>query len=56
MMPVRQVNSYREENSFLFLSVSAAARVLLVAVSVATDARLLSMAVAKLAMASTVSC
>ena len=40
----------------MLLSMSAAARVLLVAVRVATDAQSLEMAVAKLEMASTVSC
>ena len=40
----------------MLLSVSAAERLLLVEVRVATDARSLSVVVAKLVMASTVSC
>ena len=56
MVTVRQATSWRAVTSLLLLSVSATARVLFVAVSVATDARLLAVAVVKLAMALTVSC
>ena len=56
MVPVKWVTSWREVTSLMLLSMSAAARVLLVAVRVATDAQSLEMAVAKLEMASTVSC
>ena len=56
MVPMRQATSWRAVTSLLLLSVSAAARVLFVVVSVATDALLLAMAVTKLSMASTVFC
>ena len=56
MVPVRQATSWRAVASLLWLSVSAAVRVILVVVSVATNPRLLAVAVAKLAMSSTVSC
>ena len=55
MMLVRRVTSWRVVTSFLLLSVSAEARVLFAAVSVATNMRLLAVAVAKFAMALTVS-
>ena len=56
MVPMRQATPCRAVTSLLLLIVSAVERVLFVAVSVATDARSLAVAVAKLAMASTVSC
>ena len=56
MVLMRQATSWRAVTSLLLLSVSAAARVLFVAVGVANDARLLEVAVAKFEMASTVSC
>ena len=56
MVLVRRGTSWRAVTSLLFLSVSATARVMLVVVSVATNARSLAVAVAKLEIASTVSC
>ena len=56
MVPVRRATSWSVVTIFLLLHVSAAARVLFVAVSVATDARSLAAAVDKFAMASIVSC
>ena len=56
MVPVRRAIYWRVATSLLLLSVIAAVRVLFVAMIVATNARSLMVAVAKFAMASTVSC
>ena len=56
MMPVIRATSWMAVTRLLLLSVSAAARVLFVAMSIATDVQLLMVAVDKFAMASTVSC
>ena len=56
MVPVRRATSWMAVTRLLLLSVRAAARVLLVAVIVTTDAQSLAVAVATLAIASTVSC
>ena len=56
MVPVRRASSWRLVTRLLLLSVSAAARVLFVAVSIATDTQSLAVAVAKFEMASTVYC
>ena len=50
MVPVRRATSWGAVTSLLLLSVSAAARVLFVVVSFATDARSLAVVVAKLEM------
>ena len=56
MVPVIWVTSWIVVTSLLLLSVSAAARVLFLAVSVATDAPSLVVMVANFAMVSTVYC
>ena len=56
MVVVNLVISWRATTSLALLAVNLAVRVLLVVVRAATDARSLAVAVAKLAMASTVSC
>ena len=56
MVPVRWATSWIVVTRLLLLSVSEAARLLFVAVSVATDAQLLAVAVYKFAIELTVSC
>ena len=56
MVLVRRATSWRAATSLLLLSMSAAARDIFVVASVATDARLLAVVVAKLEIVSTVSC
>ena len=50
MVPARRATYWRAVTILLLLSVNAAAGVMLVAVRVATNARLLAVAVAKLAV------
>ena len=56
MVPVRRATSWGVANSLLLLSMSAAARLLLVEVIDATDAQSIAVEVDKLEMSSTVSC
>ena len=56
MVPMSRETSWRAVTRLLLLSVSAAARVRLVATRVATDAQSLAVAVTKLAMALSVPC